>query len=406
MRLPYSRQTVGAEEAAAVAAAVQDALLTGGPRLERFEAELAAACGARHAIAVSSGTAALHVAYLAAGVTSGDTVLTAPITFVATANAAFYCGAEPIFADVNAHGSLDQLAVARAIENGARPRVVVPVHYAGHPAAIEAIVQAAPGALVIEDACHALGAEYRDEGGTWRRIGACAHSAMAVMSFHPVKTITTGEGGAILTNDAALAAHCRRLRSHGVERERDLLESSDGPWWYEQQELGFNYRLTDLQAALGSAQLGRLAGFVHRRRSIAALYDELLAEEPFVNPVTPPSDTRSAYHLYAVRVPAGIRRAVVETLHGMGIGVQVHYIPVHLQPYYRRRLGTTPGQFPQAEAFYREVLSLPCFPEMTDTDVHAVVVALRAAAARAVRGVSDGRSRHANLGAAQEGAPS
>ncbi len=383
MPLPYSRQTVGEEEAAAVAAAVRAALLTGGPTLARFEAALAEAVGARHAIAVSSGTAALHVAYLAAGLGSGDRLLTTPITFVATANAAVHCGATPLFADVDASGALAPAAVVDALAAGPTPRIIVPVHYAGHPAPVEAIAAAAPGAVVVEDACHALGAEERDASGAWHRVGDCAHSAMAVFSFHPVKSITTGEGGAVTTNDALLAERCRRFRDHGLRRGSEMQEPADGPWCYELDEVGFNYRLTDLQAALGLVQLGRLDAFVGRRRALAALYDRALAAVPGVTPVTPPPGTRSAYHLYAVRVPAGLRRAVFDTLRARGIGVQVHYVPVHRQPYYRRLLGDV--SLPRAEAFYRGVLSLPCFPTMAEEAVGEVVGALAEAIADASR---------------------
>jgi UDP-4-amino-4,6-dideoxy-N-acetyl-beta-L-altrosamine transaminase len=369
-QLPYSCQTVGAAEAAAVAAAVKDAFLTGGATLARFEARLAESVGARHAVAVSSGTAALHTAYLAAGVGRGDVVLTSPITFVATANAAVLCGATPQFADTDERGNLDPTTVA----GRPSPRVVVPVHFAGHPAPTAAIAAAAPGALVIEDACHALGSV----DATSAPIGACRDAAMAVFSFHAVKTITTGEGGAIVTNDAQLAARCRRLRDHGLVRDPAALEAADGPWSYEQHEVGLNYRLTDIQAALGLVQLDRLDEFVAARQAIARRYDALLAAVPNVAPVSPASGTRSAYHLYPVRVPAGLRRHAFEALRAGGIGVQVHYIPVHLQPWYRRALGTGPGDCPRAERFYREVLSLPCFPAMTDDDVVRVVAALAA----------------------------
>jgi dTDP-4-amino-4,6-dideoxygalactose transaminase len=301
---------------------------------------------------------------------------------------------------VDAYGSLDPAAVAAALAAGASPRVVVPVHYAGHPAAMERLAAAAPDALLIEDACHALGADYRDVAGDWHRVGACAHAAMAVFSFHPVKTITTGEGGAVVTNDGLLAARCRRLRDHGLVREPAAHAVSDGPWYYEQQELGFNYRLTDLQAALGLVQLGRLDGFVRRRRALAAAYDSALAGVPGVRPVSPPGGVRSAQHLYPVRVPAACRRAVFEALRAGGIGVQVHYIPVHLQPYYRRLLGTRPGSFPAAEAFYAEALSLPCFPEMEDADVAHVVEALGGALAAAA---AAGRARNEGAHADQPG---
>jgi UDP-4-amino-4,6-dideoxy-N-acetyl-beta-L-altrosamine transaminase len=370
--LPYSRQTVGETEVAAVAEAVRAVLLTGGPRLAAFEEALADAVDARYAVAVASGTAALHVAYRAAGIGEGDTVLTSPITFVATANAARYCGALPRFADVDARGALDPAAVAQAVALHGTPTAVVPVHYAGHPLDVGAIAAAAPGALVIEDACHALGAI----GPDGRPVGACTRSAMAVFSFHPVKSITTGEGGAIVTNDAVLAARCRRLRDHGLVREPAALEAPDGPWSYEQHELGWNYRLTELQATLGTVQLSRLEGFVALRERIAARYDALLARLPLVRPVSPAPGTRSARHLYPVRVPAAVRRHVFERLRAGGIGVQVHYIPVHHQPYYRRLLGVLPGELPASEAFYAEALSLPCFPTLDPGAVDAVVSAL------------------------------
>ena len=387
MLLPYSRQTVGPEEAAAVADAVRAAWLTGGPTLARFEAALAESVGARHAVAVSSGTAALHVAYRAAGLGRGDRVLTTPLTFVATANAAVYCGAVPAFVDVDAHGNLDPDALARALGEGPPPRLVVPVHYAGHPVAIEALAAAAPDAIVVEDACHALGAEYRDATGAWQRVGACAHAAMAVFSFHPVKAITTGEGGAIVTNDDLLAERCRRFRDHGLIRDPHAATTAawDGPWYYELDEPGFNYRLSDVQAALGLVQLGRLEGFIRRRRELAAAYDEAFAGMPGIHPVGPARHTRSAWHLYPVRVPAQFRRYAYQALRARGIGVQVHYIPVHLQPFYRRLLGTERGTCPEAEAFYDEALSLPCFPEMTAADVTTVVTALVAVLAEAAR---------------------
>ena len=278
--------------------------------------------------------------------------------------------------------------MTQALAGGPAPRLVVPVHYAGHPAAVEAIAAAAPDAVVIEDACHALGAESRDVTGTWQRVGACTHAAMAVFSFHPVKAITTGEGGAVVTNDAFLAERCRRLRDHGLVREPG--PSSDGPWYYELHEVGFNYRLTDIQAALGLVQLGRLAGFIRRRQELAAAYDEALASFPDVQPVGPARHTRSAYHLYPVRVPAGRRRRVFEGLRARGVGVQVHYIPVHLQPYYRRLLGTGRGTLPAAEAFYDELLSLPCFPQMEGADVTTVVTALAAVLAEAQRAETSG----------------
>src|SRR5262245_43340828 len=375
MSLPYSRQDIGDGEVAAIAAAAREAWITGGPRVERFEAMLAERVGARHAVAVSSGTAALHVAHRAAGVDSGDVVLTSPLTFVATANVAIHCGARPRFADVDARGALDPRAVAQAIARHGMPRVVVPVHYAGHPAPVTEIAAVVPGAIVIEDACHALGAAW-ERAGAVEPVGSCRHGGMAVFSFHAVKTITTGEGGAIVTNDATFAARCRRLRDHGLVRDPSALPDAEGPWWYEQHELGFNYRLTALHAALGAVQLERLDEMAARRRAIVAAYGRALEALPWVRPIGPAPGTRSAHHLFPVRVPAGHRRAVFDALRARDIGVQVHYIPVHLQPYYRRKLATGPRDHPVAEALYRELLSLPCFPAMETGDVSRVIAVL------------------------------
>lgn len=378
MPLPYSRQSIGADEIAAVAHAAGDPFLTGGPTLARFEDALADAVGARHAIAVSSGTAALHVAYLAAGLRPGDRLVTSPITFVATANAAVHCGADVAFADVDARGNLDPAGVARAVARTGPPTLVVPVHYAGHPADVAGIAATVPGTVVVEDACHALGAVAADG----RPVGACTHAEMAVFSFHPVKIITTGEGGAITTNDNLLARRCRQLRDHGLVRDAAERTVVDEPWGYEMHGPGFNYRLTDLQASLGVVQLGRLRELVGARRALAARYATELRALPGVTLVEPAADTQSSWHLAPVRLPAAARRHVYETLRAREIGVQVHYVPVHRQPFYRQR-GADPAHCPQAEAFYREELSLPCFPGMTDEDVARVVDALGEALAAA-----------------------
>jgi UDP-4-amino-4,6-dideoxy-N-acetyl-beta-L-altrosamine transaminase len=378
MSLPYSRQSIGADEIAAVAHAAGDPFLTGGPTLARFEAALADAVGARHAIAVSSGTAALHVAYLAAGLRPGERIVTSPITFVATANAAVHCGAEVDFADVDARGNLDAAGVAAAAARSGPPALVVPVHFAGHPADVAGVAATVPSAVVIEDACHALGAVAADG----RPVGACTDAAMAVFSFHPVKIITTGEGGAITTNDDLLARRCRRIRDHGLVREAAERTVVDEPWGYEMHAPGFNYRLTDLQAALGIVQLGRLRELVGARRRIAARYATALRALPAATLVEPAAGTQSSWHLAPVRLSATARRHVYEALRAREIGVQVHYVPVHRQPFYRQR-GAEPGHCPAAEAFYREELSLPCFPGMTDGDVERVVHALGEALAAA-----------------------
>jgi UDP-4-amino-4,6-dideoxy-N-acetyl-beta-L-altrosamine transaminase len=398
--LPYSRQWVSPEDVRRVAAVLEGAWLTGGPEIAAFEEALAAACGARHAVAVSSGTAALHLAYLAADVGAGDAVLTSPITFLASANAALYCGAVPVFRDVEPlRATLSAAAVeerlAAATGSGtAAVRAVVPVHFAGHPCEMDRIatVARAHGVRIIEDACHALGARWQDAGGEWHRVGDCSHADMAVFSFHPVNHITTGEGGAITTNDPALAARLRRLRDHGIVRDPAALRYASEPWSYEMHELGFNYRISDLQCALGRGQIARLGEFVARRRALAARYDAAFATVPMVRPLGESAFARSAYHLYVVRVAERERRGLFEGLRARGLTAQVHYPPVHLQPYYRDRFGYGPGDFPCAEAYAREAISLPLFPAMgaddADRVIGAVVEALEASDDVAVSGAA------------------
>lgn len=367
-------------DVAAVVEALRADLLTTGPRVEAFERALAERLGVKHVVAVSNGTAALHAAYHAAGVGPGDQVVVPAITFLATANAARFLDAEPRFADVGAEdGLLGPGALEQALAAAGPVRAVVPVHLTGRPADLEGIGAAARarGAVIIEDACHALGARYRGAP-----IGACSHSDAAVFSFHPVKHVTTGEGGAIATNDSTLALRARRFRSHGMVHDAASLEApSPGPWYYEQQELGFNYRLTDLQCALGTSQLRRLDAFLGRRRALAARYDALLQGVPHVRPVgAGPAGAESAWHLYAVLIDfASVgrsRAAVMQALRDRGVGTQVHYIPVPAQPYYRRR-GADPERFPGARGYYERTLSLPLFPAMSDADPERVVAALR-----------------------------
>ncbi len=378
--LPYGRQWIDDDDVAGVVAVLESERLTQGPLVERFEAALCAATGARHAVAVSSGTAALHLACLAAGVEEGDVGITSPITFMASANCVAFCGGTPAFADVDpATATLDPNALEDACRKR-RPAVVLPVDFAGQPADLPAIEDVARrhGAVVVEDAAHALGARYTSAGQE-HRVGACSHADMAVLSFHPVKHITTGEGGAVLTNDAALATRLRELRSHGITRDRARLRRDDGPWYHELHALGFNYRITDIQSALGLSQLRRLDTFVERRRALAALYAphlERLGDD--VRPLGEVPGRRSSYHLLVVQIrgDAGRRRRVFEALHTRGILVQVHYIPVHTQPYYAERHGCRPGDFPKAEAYYQTCLSLPLFPRMADADVERVAAAL------------------------------
>lgn len=381
--IPYARQDISDEDIAAVVEALRAPLLTQGPLAERFEAEFAAAVGARYAVVFNSGTAALHGAYAAAGVGPGRGVITSPITFAATANAARYLGAPVRFVDVDPSTILVDPAAAAAKD----PKdlgVLVPVHFGGQVADLEALaaLAAARNWMLIEDAAHALGASYRTADGRTHRVGACAHSAMCCFSLHPVKHITTGEGGVVTTNDPALAAVLRRFRTHGITRDRHQLQQDDGPWYYEQFELGFNYRLTDFQCALGSSQLRRLPEFVARRRDIARQYTDRLRSVLGVRPIGIPAWSYGAYHLYVIRVPAPIRRPLFDALRAAGINANVHYIPVYRHPYYRAT-GFAGFALPNAESYYGNALSLPMYARLSDADVARVVGCIAEHAAHA-----------------------
>lgn len=379
--LPYGRQSIDEADIAAVVAVLRSDFLTQGPEVERFEAALCAVTGARYAVAYSHGTAALYGAAWAAGLGAGDEVITTAITFAASANCAAYVGARPVFVDVDpVAASLDPQALEAAITP--RTRAVVPVDFTGQPAALQAIHAMAKrhGLCVIEDAAHSLGAT---AGG--HPAGACVYADMAMLSFHPVKHITTGEGGAVTTNDPVLADRLRRFRNHGIERDPARFRTpSPGPWYHEMQDLGHNFRLTDLQAALGRSQLGRLDSFVARRRAIAARYDQLLAGSPWVTPLGRLATGTSSYHLYVVRIDfdaAGVSRAtVMDRLRARGIGTQVHYIPVYRHPYHAAA-GWQPAQFPHAEKYYSQALSLPMYPDLRDADIQRVVDELSTALA-------------------------
>jgi UDP-4-amino-4,6-dideoxy-N-acetyl-beta-L-altrosamine transaminase len=383
--LPYARQDIDDADVQAVVEVLRSEWLTQGPQVEAFEQELAAVAGARFAVVMCNGSAALHAAYHAAGLGPGQVCLTTPITFPATANAALYLGAGVDFADVEPDTALiDPQAVARAI--GPATRVLAPVHMAGQPADLPALRALADsvGALVVEDAAHALGSEYFDTAsGEWARVGSCRHSHMTVFSFHPAKHVAMGEGGAVTTNDPELAERLRRFRDHGLVRDPALFEEPDpGPWHREMHSLGMNYRASDLHCALGRSQLRRLPKFVQRRREIATRYDEAFADHPATHPLTQRDTARSSYHLYVVQLDAD-RRRVVEELRARNIGAHVLYPPVHLHPWYRKERGFAPGAFPAAERYYARALTLPLFPAMSDADVERVVVALLAALADA-----------------------
>jgi len=391
--LPYSRQQVDEADIEAVVQVLRSDFLTQGPVVEQFEAGLARRVGAKEAVAVSSGTAALHLAALALDLGPGDAWITSPLTFLATANAPRYVGARPVFADVDETGCLDPAslpaAVERAKKDGLKPKVLAGVDYAGQPADWAALGEIAQGygLSLVDDGCHALGGRWQNEEGRWRAIGGGKTAKLTAFSFHPVKAITTGEGGALTTDDGVLAARLRRLRSHGQTKaelvQPEMAADPGGrpnPWYYEQQELGFNYRLTDIQAALGLSQLSRLDEFLRRRRALAQVYDEFLAGNDLIRPLARRPGVEHAFHLYVVRVgfqEAGVSRAeVMDRLKRAGIKTQVHFVPIHLQPDYRKNLGTGPGDCPTAEALYQEILSLPLFPGMSDDDPERVVGAL------------------------------
>jgi len=382
--IPYGRQDITQADIDAVVEVLQSDFLTQGPMVPRFEQGVALHVGAAHALAVNSATSALHIACLALGLGEGDRLWTSPITFVASANCALYCGAQVDFVDIDSRTyNLCPEALERKLQvaerEGALPKVLVAVHLCGQPCDMQAISVLAKryGFKVIEDASHAIGGKYQGEF-----IGNCRHSDITVFSFHPVKIITTAEGGMALTNSAELAEKMALLRSHGITRDpAQMTHAADGPWYYQQIDLGFNYRMTELQAALGVSQLQRLDQYVARRHELAARYDRLLAALPVITPWQHP-DSYSGLHLYVVRLKleqiGKSHREVFESLREQGIGVNLHYIPVHTQPYYQR-MGFKQGDFPEAERYYAEAISLPMFQAMTDAQQDDVVAALQRA---------------------------
>jgi UDP-4-amino-4,6-dideoxy-N-acetyl-beta-L-altrosamine transaminase len=383
--LPYGRQNVTEADMAAVHRVLEGDYLTTGPEIDAFETEFAARTGAPHAVACNSATAALHLALDALGVSAGDICIVPAITFLATANAGRYCGADIVFADVDPESGLmtPQTLEAALKRSEGRARAVLPVHLGGSLCDMTAISEIArrEGLFVVEDACHALGGLDADGAP----VGACMVSDAATFSFHPVKTLTSGEGGMVTTRSAGLADAMARRRSHGVEREPGAFYRDAGaqePWWYEQQALGWNYRMPDILAALGRSQLSRLDEIAQRRRALTALYVEALADlSPLVK--TPPVQTgaQACRHLMNVQIDfanAGVSRAdVMARMKAVGVGSQVHYIPVHTQPYYRALYGD--HRLPGAEKHYLRTLSLPLYPELTEADVARVAEALAAA---------------------------
>ncbi|MEI9991853.1 MAG: UDP-4-amino-4,6-dideoxy-N-acetyl-beta-L-altrosamine transaminase [Rhizomicrobium sp.] len=381
MHIPYGRQSIDEADIAAVVRVLKSDFLTQGSAVPAFEQALAKAVGARHGVAVQNATCALHIACLALGVGPGDLVWTSPNSFVASANCARYCGAEVDFVDIDPvsfNMSVKLLAekFAAAKKTGRLPKVIIPVHFAGQScdmAEIRAIAHEY-GAKVIEDAAHAVGGTYRNG-----RIGGCEYADIAVFSFHPVKIITTGEGGMAMTNDDALAQRMADLRSHGITRDPARLTRSDeGAWYYEQHALGFNYRMTEMQAALGLSQLSHLDAWIARRNAIARAYDGALAGLPLILPKVAPG-RGSAWHLYVVQLAEGAklsRREFFDAMRARGIGVNVHYIPIPWQPDFQR-LGFERGQFPAAERYYERAVSLPMYAGLTDTQFDTVVGTVR-----------------------------
>lgn len=359
--IPYGRQTIEDDDIAAVAEVLKTDWLTQGPKVEEFEKSLADYCGANYAVAVSSGTAALHSAYAAAGIQKDDEVIVPAITFAATANAAMYLGARPVFCDIRPDTiNIDETKIEKLITS--KTKAIVPVHFAGHPCEMDKILEIAKerNLMVIEDACHALGAVYKD-----KKVGNI--SDLTAFSFHPVKLITTGEGGMISTVDKEFHEKLLMFRTHGITKDPGRLEKNDGPWYHEMQTLGFNYRLTDIQCALGHSQLKKLEKFLARRREIADFYKENLKDIAGLKlPVELPG-VKSAWHLYTVRVPPERRKKIFEELRASGIGVQVHYVPVYHHPYYR---GLGYRDFlPEAEAYYASCISLPIYPGLENSQL-------------------------------------
>lgn len=385
--IPYGRQDISEADIQAVVDVLRSDFLTQGPAVPAFEKAVADYCGAQHAVAVNSATSALHIACLALGVGPGDWVWTSPNTFVASANCALYCGAQVDFVDIDPHTynmSIECLAekLVQAEKLDCLPKVVIPIHLCGQACDMLGIHSLSQryGFKIIEDASHAIGGKYRGEP-----IGNCSYSDITIFSFHPVKIITTAEGGMAMTNDSQLAKRMQLLRSHGITRDvNEMTHAPDGPWYYQQIDLGFNYRMTDLQAALGLSQMQRLDEFVTKRHSVAKRYDQILTDFPVSMPLQH-ADSYSGLHLYIIRLKleeiSKTHRQVFEALRAAGIGVNLHYIPVYRQPYYVG-LGFKAGYCPEAERYYGEAISLPMYPGLTETQQDKVLAVLHQATAK------------------------
>ena len=375
--IPYGKHSISEDDIQAVVNVLRTDWLTQGPMVERFERAIADYCGTRYAVAVANGTAALHLSALAAGFGPGDEIITTPITFVASANCIAYTSAKPVFSDIDPYTyCIDPEKVDSSITPSTRG--LIPVHFTGQPCDMATLNTLAcqHDLVVIEDAAHALGASYKIGNKTYR-IGSCAHSDMTIFSFHPVKHITTGEGGMITTNSKELYKKLITLRTHGITRNPEILTNNEGPWYYEQQMLGFNYRISDIQCALGISQLQRLDEFIARRKEISEKYNKAFQALPELILPEVKKGVRSSWHLYVLGFKNLDRKTVFQSLKSKGISVNVHYIPVHLQPYYKEKYGYRKGEYPQAEKYYERSLTLPLFPGLSDTDVHFVITSVK-----------------------------
>lgn len=385
--IPYGKHHIDEQDILAVVDVLRSGALAQGPAIDLFEQAIADYVGAKYAVAVSSGTAALHLAALVAGVGPGASLITSPITFVASANAALYAGGRVVFADIDPDTiNMSPVALREAIANNPDARAIIPVHFAGLPCDMPAIKSIADqaGVVVIEDAAHALGAHYSDG----QRVGSCAYSHMTIFSFHPVKAIAAGEGGMITTNDKSIYRRLLRLRSHGINKLDDPLQLPEqaetngvrDPWYYEMQEIGFHYRITDIQCALALSQFKKLDRFIARRRALVNKYDEQFAGMRNCRPAQAMGRDRSGHHLYVLRIDydaAGLSRGqLIQELRLRQIGSQVHYIPVPAHPYYRR-LGYKPEDYPNAQKYYQEALSIPLFYDLTDAQQGQVIAAVK-----------------------------
>jgi UDP-4-amino-4,6-dideoxy-N-acetyl-beta-L-altrosamine transaminase len=373
-KLSYSHQCIEQDDIESVLEVLKSDFLTQGPKVKEFEQSLADYCGAKFAVVFSSGTAALHAAYFAADLAENDQIITSPMTFLATANASLFLGAKPTFVDIESDtGNIDTALIERALTE--KTKAIVPVHFAGQPAELEKITQIAQkhNLLVIEDACHALGARYKDT-----TIGDCKYSDMTVFSFHPVKSITTGEGGAVVTNNKEFHNKLTMFRHHGVTKDyKNFKNSSENceDWYYEMQYLGYNYRLTDIHAALGISQLKKLDKFIRRRRQIVETYNKAFKDNCFFDLPVEKDHAQSAWHLYPIRLKdkyKALKADLFAKMHEKGLGVQVHYIPVHIQPYYQQ-LGYEKNLCPNAMNFYEREISIPLYPSMTKEDINHVI---------------------------------